>query len=135
MAALVVTGFIGQAWHFKVTVFVLGVANGAFSIAAIGTMMRLACEGPAASEGVRMGLWGASQAIAFGLGGLIGTAASDLARWLIGTVGTAYASVFAAEAVLFLVAAAIAARVSGAGLRPERRAAGEPMLQTAKATP
>jgi BCD family chlorophyll transporter-like MFS transporter len=134
MAALVVTGFIGQAWHFKLTVFVLGVANGAFSIAAIGTMMRLACEGPAASEGVRMGLWGASQAIAFGLGGLIGTAASDLARWLIGTVGTAYASVFTAEAVLFLVAAAIAARVSSAGLRPEIRAVGEPMLNAAKAT-
>ena len=35
-------------------------------------------------EGVRMGLWGAAQAVAFGLGGILGTAASDLPRtfWL-----------------------------------------------------
>ena len=62
----------------------LGVANGAFSIAAIATMMRLAGEGGAGREGTRMGLWGAAQAAAFGLGGLLGTAASDLAHALLG---------------------------------------------------
>jgi hypothetical protein len=80
-------------------VFALGVANGAFSIGAIGSMMRLANEGHGSREGVRMGLWGAAQAIAFGLGGLVGTGASDLARHLIASPGTAYAFVFALEAL------------------------------------
>ena len=89
----------------------MGAANGAFSIAAIGQMMRLATEGRAAREGVRMGLWGAAQAVAFGLGGLIGTAASDLAHWIIASSGVAYASVFAAEALLFVGSALLAARI------------------------
>lgn len=108
---LVAAGLLGPVWPFKATVFVLGVANGAFSIAAIGSMMRLAGEGRARREGVRMGLWGAAQAIAFGLGGLAGAAASDLARRLIESPGAAYASVFFVEALLFLAAAVLAARI------------------------
>ena len=65
-------GFVGPAWPLRPTVFALGVANGAFAVAAIGSMMGLAGEGREAREGVRMGLWGAAQAIAFGLGGLRG---------------------------------------------------------------
>jgi BCD family chlorophyll transporter-like MFS transporter len=89
----------------------MGAANGAFSIAAIGQMMRLASEGRASREGIRMGLWGASQAIAFGFGGLLGTAASDFAHWFISSSGAAYASVFAAEALLFIVSALLALRI------------------------
>lgn len=107
LAALTMAG-ITQAGPLSAMVFTLGVANGAFSIGAIGSMMRLAAEGRAASEGVRMGLWGAAQALAFALGGLVGTGASDLARWLISSPGTAYACVFAFEALLFLVSAALA---------------------------
>ena len=58
-----------------------------------------------------MGLWGAAQAIAFGLGGLAGAAASDLARSLIASPGMAYGAVFAAEALLFLFSALLAARI------------------------
>jgi BCD family chlorophyll transporter-like MFS transporter len=122
LAGLVAAGFVGPAWPFKATVFALGAANGAFSIAAIASMMRLASEGRHAREGVRMGLWGAAQAVAFGMGGLVGTAASDLARWLIGTPATAYAAVFAFEALLFVVAALLAARLS-ASPQPARAAA------------
>jgi MFS transporter, BCD family, chlorophyll transporter len=53
-------------------------------------------------------LWGAAQAIGFAGGGLIGAAASDALRWLLGSPGLAYAGVFAAEAVLFVVAARVA---------------------------
>jgi len=111
LLGLVAAGFVGPAWPFRATVFGLGAANGAFSIAAIATMMRLATEGRHAREGVRMGLWGAAQAVAFGLGGLVGTGASDLARWLIGTPAVAYATVFAFEALLFVAAAVLAARL------------------------
>ena len=114
LLGLVVAGFVGPAWPLQATVFALGAANGAFSIAAIASMMRMASEGRHAREGVRMGLWGAAQAVAFGLGGLVGTAASDLARWLIGSPGAAYATVFAFEALLFVVSAVLAARLAPA---------------------
>ncbi len=111
LLGLAAGGVLGPSWPLKATVFALGVANGAFSIGAIGSMMRLANQGRQAREGVRMGMWGAAQAIAFGLGGLIGTAASDLARMLIAAPGLAYASVFALEAMLFVVSAALAWRI------------------------
>ena len=109
---LTLAGLQGEGSPLKATVFALGVANGAFSIGAIGSMMRLAGEGRQAREGVRMGLWGAAQAVAFGLGGLVGTGASDLARWLIATPGSAYATVFALEGMVFLLSAALAWRIS-----------------------
>ena len=111
LAGLVAASLVGPSWPFVPTVVMLGVANGLFSIAAIGSMMRLAGHGRASREGVRMGVWGAAQAIAFGMGGLVGTGASDLARWLLGDPSLSYAAVFAFEGVLFVVAAWIATTV------------------------
>jgi BCD family chlorophyll transporter-like MFS transporter len=115
LGGLAFAGFAGEAvtayWPLRANVFVMGVANGAFSIAAIGSMMALAGHGRPLREGTRMGLWGAAQAIGFAGGGLIGTAASDLARWLLGAPGPAYASVFAAEALLFIASALLARRI------------------------
>jgi BCD family chlorophyll transporter-like MFS transporter len=122
LASLVGAGAVGVNWPFRETVFLLGVSNGAFSIAAIGSMMHLAGQGREGREGVRMGLWGAGQAVAFGLGGLLGTAASDLARWLLGSPAQAYASVFAFEALLFVASAWLATQidVSPRAARPQR---------------
>jgi MFS transporter, BCD family, chlorophyll transporter len=116
LAGLAFAGFGGAAitasWPLRANVFVMGVANGAFSIAAIGSMMALSSSsGRAGREGTRMGLWGAAQAIGFAGGGLLGAAASDLARWLIGAPGPAYALVFAAEALLFIASAMLARRI------------------------
>jgi BCD family chlorophyll transporter-like MFS transporter len=108
LVGLVAASMSPGSWPLKTTVFLLGAANGAFSIAAIGSMMALASEGREASEGVRLGLWGAAQAVAFGLGGIVGTGSSDLATWLIGTPSAAYATVFAFEALLFVIAAGLA---------------------------
>ena len=83
----------------------LGLANGVYAVCAIGSMMGQANAGRPEFKGVRMGLWGAAQGVAFGLGGLAGSAATDIARILIATPGPAYATVFACEALLFLVAA------------------------------
>lgn len=114
LAALACGGFAGSGWPLRENVFLLGVANGAFAVAAIGSMMSYASDGRSAREGVRMGLWGAAQAIAFGIGGFAGAAASDTARAVIGLDGPAYALVFAAEALLFLVAARLASRLAAA---------------------
>lgn len=118
LAGLSLAGVVGQDWPLRETVFVLGAANGAFSIAAIGSMMGLAGEGRGAREGTRMGLWGGAQAVAFAVGGLVGTGASDLSRWLIGSTGAAYATVFAAEAALFLLSAVLASRIHGVSTQP-----------------
>jgi BCD family chlorophyll transporter-like MFS transporter len=67
-----------------------------------------------------MGLWGAAQALAFGLGGFAGTVAVDFARALLATPAAAYGAVFAGEALLFLASAVLAFQVS----RP--REAGRP---------
>lgn len=108
------TGVAGPEWSLRPAVFVLGVANGTFAASAIGAMMGLAHDGRGGREGVRIGLWGAAQAIAFALGGLFGTLASDIARYFIANAAHAYACVFVAEAGLFLAAALLAAKVFAA---------------------
>jgi BCD family chlorophyll transporter-like MFS transporter len=115
LIGLVVGGQIGAAYPLKANVVVLGAANGAFAVAAIGSMMSLAGQGQQRREGTRMGLWGASQAIAFGLGGLLGTVAIDVTRLMFADISLAYGAVFASQAALFLVAAVLAARIDKAG--------------------
>jgi BCD family chlorophyll transporter-like MFS transporter len=107
---LAATGLV-SASPLRSAVFMLGLANGIYAVAAVGSMMSLVNSGQKSREGVRMGLWGAAQAIAFGLGGFVGTLASDVARFLIGSPSLAYAAVFAGESVLFLVSAFLASRI------------------------
>ena len=111
---LAVSGSFIEIWPLRANVFFLGLANGAFAVAAIGSMMGLAGDGGEAREGTRMGLWGASQAIAFGLGGFLGTVAVDVARILLNEPSLAYGSVFACAAILFAVSAALALQVAPA---------------------
>lgn len=111
LVGLAFAGMTGPPWPLRLSVFALGFANGAFAVAAIGSMMELAGKGRQSREGVRMGMWGAAQAIAFGLGGFLGTVAVDVMRYAIGNVATAYAFVFAVQALMFLVAAVLAARI------------------------
>ena len=68
-------------------VFALGLFNGIFAVAAIGSMMALAGAGGEAERGTRMGVWGAAQGVAFGAGGFLGTVAVDLARLVTPRVG------------------------------------------------
>lgn len=110
--ALSLASLMGPGWPLRLTVFLLGAANGAFAVAAIGSMMANAGQGTAAREGVRMGLWGAAQAFAFGLGGFAGTAASDLAHALLASPVQAYAVVFGLEGGLFLLSAVIAGQLT-----------------------
>ena len=111
MFGLVIAGILEGDWPLKLNVFILGLANGAFSIAAIASMMRLAVVGVGGKEGVRIGLWGGAQAIAFGLGGLLGAGASDLARSIFINPASAYSSVFFIEAILFIASAYMASLV------------------------
>lgn len=121
--ALLAMAWGGQrpaTWPLAPNVFALGLANGAFAVAAIGAMMGLAREGSESREGVRMGVFGAAQAIAFGLGSFLGTAAIDLMRKLTPDLGLAYGSVFAVEGALFLVAAFLALSLGRTTSQPAR---------------
>lgn len=111
LALLCLAAGLAPSWPLAPHIFALGFANGMFAVAAIGTMMALATRGRNGNAGMRMGVWGAAQAISFGLGGLLGSIALDIGRYLTGTDSSAFGLVFGLEAMLFLVSAAVALRI------------------------
>ncbi len=127
LTGLMLAGHLAPLWPLKPNVFLLGLTNGIFAVAAIASMMALAGRGRESREGLRMGLWGAAQAIAFALGGFLGTVAVDALRHLSGSAVAAYATVFAVEGALFLVAAVLATRVA----RPAPAATSVPGIRLA----
>jgi BCD family chlorophyll transporter-like MFS transporter len=121
LAGLALGAAAAPEWPLKANIALLGFANGVFAVAAIGTMMELAGAGRHSREGIRMGVWGAAQAISFGLGGFAGTVVLDIARSATGDEPASFALVFTLEALLFIAAAAIGAFVTGkpAGISSE----------------
>lgn len=111
LAGLGAGGLSGPTWPLQATVFLLGFANGVFAVSAIALMMALAGRGRQGREGIRMGVWGAAQAIAFGIGGLAGAVSLDIMRQIVGTIDLAFATVFLLEGGLFIVAAIVATRL------------------------
>jgi BCD family chlorophyll transporter-like MFS transporter len=130
LASLALAARAGPGWPLAINVALLGFANGMFAVAAIGSMLELAGRGGPGHEGIRMGLWGASQAAAFGIGGFAGAFAVDRLRATLRADAPAFELVFAAEAVLFLLAAIIAFRLND---RMESNPAGRPNLEEAVA--
>jgi len=118
LGLLALSASFAPNWPLQANIFLLGAANGAFAVAAIGTMMALASAGKNANEGIRMGVWGAAQAISFGLGGFLGTVAIDITRWATANDAASFSIVFSMEAVLFLISAIIALKI---GIHPHAR--------------
>lgn len=126
LAALCAASMIGPSWPLAPTVFALGLANGVFAVAAIGSMMSLAGGGKGSREGARMGLWGGAQAGAFAIGGFVGATGVEALRSMLQQNGPAFIVAFLAEAALFLIAAVLAARLDKPSPRA-RAAGGEPL--------
>ncbi len=105
--ALAVSPGLGGLPALRASLVALGIANGAFAIGAIGSMM---VRARGASAGLRMGIFGAAQAVAYAIGGFLGAAGSDLARAALGSSAEGYAVVFVVEGVLFGVAALLVTR-------------------------
>jgi MFS transporter, BCD family, chlorophyll transporter len=122
LCMLAASAIVGPTWPLRPTVFALGFGNGVFAVSAIAAMMELAGAGAKRQEGARMGLWGAAQAIAFALGGFGGAGGVDVGRTLFGDTGQAFVSVFAVEALLFLVAAWLGASLGSRSARAESNA-------------
>jgi BCD family chlorophyll transporter-like MFS transporter len=111
LIGLAAAGFMRPMLPLPPIVFGLGFANGIFAVSAIGLMMSFAGAGRQSREGVRMGVWGASQAIAFAIGGFAGASGLDLMRHLIASTPMAFATVFAVEGIVFVGAAIFATRL------------------------
>lgn len=128
LAGIAISAGTPGNWPLEHNVMALGFFNGLFSISAIGTMMTLAAgstskrempENNQNQEGIRMGIWGAAQAIAFGLGGFAGTVGVSIAQALTGNVPFSYALVFGLEACLFVLSALIALRIGFGSRKPQ----------------
>ena len=120
LAGIALIGPMGPGAPLVPAVVLLGMFNGMFAVAAIGSMMALASEGRARREGTRMGLWGAAQAIAAGFGGLAGAALVDVLRTVLPDA-QAFGSAFVFEALLFVAAAVMAARIMDRGPQQSAR--------------
>ena len=118
MVALAAAAFAGPGWPLGPTVFMIGIANGVFAVASIGSMMGLAGGGAGGREGSRMGVWGAAQAVAFALGGFLGAAGVDAGRHVFAQSSSAFIAVFAVEGAVFIIAAAVAASGNATRRRP-----------------
>jgi BCD family chlorophyll transporter-like MFS transporter len=114
LAGLAAAGFMHPALPLAPMVFGLGFSNGIFAVSAIGLMMSFAGAGRQSREGVRMGVWGAAQAIAFAIGGFAGAAGLDLMRHAISSTPMAFATVFGIEGLVFIGAALFATRLGRA---------------------
>ncbi|MDQ8170732.1 MAG: BCD family MFS transporter [Gemmatimonadota bacterium] len=99
---------LGGPTALSAIIFCLGVANGVFAVGAIGAMMAMTAADGTRGTGIRLGVYGAAQAIAYAAGSLGGGVASDLTIAWFGEPARGYTVVFAAEAVLFVIAAAMA---------------------------
>ena len=115
LLAIAAAPVMGGLVTLKAALVALGVANGAFAIGAIGSMMSLSATGNQSQTGVRMGVFGASQAIAMAAGGVLGAGASDVMRAVFDSDRLGYGSVFAMEAALFVGAAVLASAATQAG--------------------
>jgi len=108
LIALARSPMMGGQETLQVVVFALGVANGVFAVGAIGSMMGMTAADTTRGTGIRLGVFGAAQAIAYGVGSLGGGVASDITIRAFGDPMRGYTAVFAAEAVLFFIAAGMA---------------------------
>jgi BCD family chlorophyll transporter-like MFS transporter len=118
LAAIALGAFFAPDWPLRVIISLYGVSNGVFAGAALASIFSLAGAGRERREGSRMGLFGLAQAAGFGLGMFCGAAGLDAMRALV-TDAAAYATIFAVEATLFLLAALLALRISRSPALPE----------------
>ena len=119
-ALLAASPTVGSVVFFKSTLFGLGLGNGAFTIGALASMMALTADDTHGRAGLRMGVFGAAQAVAMGSGNFLGAVGSDAARLVLGSSTAGYVVVFAIEGVLFALAARFALRAASRSewLRP-----------------
>jgi MFS transporter, BCD family, chlorophyll transporter len=108
--ALVMSPTFAGVQAFTLIVVMLGLSNGVFAIGAIGSMMALTGDRTDGRAGLRLGVFGAAQALAYAVGTLSGAAGVDVARAVFDSPVRGYLAVFAVQSVLFAGSAWLALR-------------------------
>lgn len=108
--ALAASPVLGDVRMFTAIVMMLGLANGVFAIGAIGSMMALTGDKTDGRAGLRLGVFGAAQALAYATGTLAGAIGVDTAKAVLESPVRGYLAVFSVEAVLFAASAFLALR-------------------------
>ncbi len=108
--ALVASPGLFSVAVFTLVVVLLGLANGVFAIGAIGSMMALTGDKSDGRAGLRLGVFGAAQALAYAVGTVTGAAGVDLARAVFDSPVRGYLAVFGVQAFLFAASAWLALR-------------------------
>ncbi len=108
--ALAASPVLGDVRMFTTIVMMLGLANGVFAIGAIGSMMALTGDKTDGRAGLRLGVFGAAQALAYATGTMTGAIGVDTAKAVLASPLRGYLAVFSAEAVLFAASAFLALR-------------------------
>lgn len=108
--ALAASPVLGDERMFTAIVMMLGLANGVFAIGAIGSMMALTGDKTDGRAGLRLGVFGAAQALAYATGTMAGALGVDTAKAVLDSPLRGYLAVFSAEAVLFAASAFLALR-------------------------
>ncbi|QJR35621.1 BCD family MFS transporter [Gemmatimonas groenlandica] len=101
---------LGDVRLFTAIVMMLGLANGVFAIGAIGSMMALTGDKTDGRAGLRLGVFGAAQALAYATGTMSGAIGVDTAKAVLESPLRGYLAVFSVEAVLFAASAFLALR-------------------------
>jgi BCD family chlorophyll transporter-like MFS transporter len=105
-SALTYLALVASPGLFSVSVFtavvvLLGLSNGIFAIGAIGSMMALTGDKTDGRAGLRLGVFGAAQALAYAVGTMSGAAGVDFARAIFESPVRGYLAVFAVQALFF----------------------------------
>lgn len=108
--ALAASPVLGDVRTFTAIVMLLGLANGVFAIGAIGSMMALTGDKTDGRAGLRLGVFGAAQALAYAVGTMAGAVGVDTATAVLASPLRGYLAVFSVEAVLFAASAFLALR-------------------------
>ncbi len=108
--AMVASPTLASREIFTAIVVILGLSNGVFAIGAIGSMMALTGDKTDGRAGLRLGVFGAAQALAYAIGTMSGAAGVDFARAVLDSPLRGYLAVFAVQALLFGASAWLALR-------------------------
>jgi BCD family chlorophyll transporter-like MFS transporter len=125
---LIAAGRVGSEALFQGLVFALGLGTG---LASAGLLTAVIEFTTAVRAGLLMGIWGLAHEFGQAIGGLMGGAVVDIMRSVTGGDDLiAYATVFAAEAVLLIVALGLSTDLR---LDPARHAASSSISVQARA--
>lgn len=119
-AGVIGAGLAGSPGAFRVLVAVMGLGTG---LAGAGLLGGIATFATSVRAGLLMGVWGMASLFGKAAGSILGGAVVDAVRLATGQTFVAYATVFAAEAVLLAFAFALSFRLRVEASRAQREAA------------